>query len=806
MVVFCKHQWKYSFYYIFQDKRYIQHGELVDVSQLLQIQSIHEEIKLMNNKLVMVIDTVNELRRDFNDLRQDVNKSKQPCADDLYIFGDEEEYPEDVLGSQYPPTFVPSYPAPQPNAAATFYPSPPRGVQGTATVTYGAPPSQQSVIPLLPMRVPIDPTLAQNLAFYNSTLPFADPHQLPDFLRQTLPKPVLSQPSLPQVLPPAPVNVVITTSDTLPTGPPPVQPTLSVTIPAQHRLGTLPTPSNVTTPTSNPPHKFQIAMPASAMVPNIEKSPILANSEVVDSEDENEVGYDPMPDFAPIVPLPKEIAVKTGEENEDTLFENRAKLFRYVDKEWKERGVGIVKILKNKTTNKARLLMRRDQVHKICANHLLTSDMELTMMKNSDRALLWVANDFSEEIVQLEKFCIKFKTPEEALRFQDVFNDSKVKYGQSPTKPKVETEPEKKSSSEHSLKDDSAKINIGGFTFTDTPKLKLLEAKEKRSEEEEKQKDSQVAPSPFAAFSFQPQKSAHNENSSSSGVLKQPTLFAGLNSTQNKHFLFTENNASQFSVTPKVPNDNDWKPTLNSSDAVPISNSKEIKSILKEPVITDTIVNNSKLSSTKHVLFQDDSSTDQVPTLASLLSSSETPVLDFATLSKRNENETPAFTSDGSKSSGFVGAGSTVFGSTSNRTRNDSEGENAEEFVPNAEFKPVIPLPELVEVKSGEEGEEVLFNERAKLMRYDPDAKEWKERGLGQMKILKTFETGVSRFLMRREQVFKVCCNHRIIHSLELKVSSSSEKAWTWYAVDYADGEPKNELFAIRFKTVDLVS
>lgn len=782
----------------------MHHGELVDVSQLLQVQSIYDEIKQMNNKLVMVIDTMNELRRDFNDLRQDVNKSKQPCADDLYIFGDEEEYPEDVLGSQYPPTFVPSYPAaPQPTAATTFYPSPPRGVQGTSTVTYGAPTSaQQSVIPLLPMRVPIDPTLAQNLAFYNTTLPFADPHQLPDFLRQTLPKPVLSQPTLP----PAPVNVVITTSDTLPTGPPPIQPTLSVTIPAQHRLGTLPTTA---TPTSNPPHKFQIAMPASATVPNLEKSPILAASELADSEDDNDVGYDPMPDFAPIVPLPKEVAVKTGEENEDVLFENKAKLFRYVDKEWKERGIGIVKILKNKSTDKARLLMRRDQVHKICANHLLTSDMELTMMKNSDRALLWVANDFSEEVVQLEKFCIKFKTPEEALRFQDVFNDSKVKYGQSPSKSRVETEPEKKSSSvASSLKENTSKINVGGFTFTDTPKLKPLETKEKLREEEEKQKDSQVAPSPFASFSFQPQKSSNHDNSSSGGILKQPTLFSGLNSTQNKHFLFqTENGSLESTVTPKVPNENEWTLTSNASDESSINSSKEIKSILKEPVFTDTIlINNSKSPSTKHVLFQDDSSIDQVPTLVSLLSSPKTPVLDFAALSKINENKSPAFTPDSSKTSSFEGAGSTVFGNTLNRTRNDSEGENAEEFVPSVEFKPVIPLPELVEVKSGEEGEEVLFNERAKLMRYDPEAKEWKERGLGQMKILKTPETGVSRFLMRREQVFKVCCNHRIIPGLELKVSSSSDKAWTWYAVDYAEGEPKNELLAIRFKTVDLVS
>jgi hypothetical protein len=49
------------------------------------------------------------------------------------------------------------------------------------------------------------------------------------------PPPALSQHQQQSV---APVNVVITSSDTLPTSAPVNQPTLSVTIPPQHRLGT----------------------------------------------------------------------------------------------------------------------------------------------------------------------------------------------------------------------------------------------------------------------------------------------------------------------------------------------------------------------------------------------------------------------------------------------------------------------------------------------------------------------------------------------------------------------------------------
>ena len=51
----------------------------------------------------------------------------------------------------------------------------------------------------------------------------------------------------------------------------------------------------------------------------------------------------------------------------------RAKLFRFAGEndppEWKERGVGEVKLLRHKMSRNVRLLMRRDKTHKICANH-----------------------------------------------------------------------------------------------------------------------------------------------------------------------------------------------------------------------------------------------------------------------------------------------------------------------------------------------------------------------------------------------------------------------------------------------------
>ena len=54
--------------------------------------------------------------------------------------------------------------------------------------------------------------------------------------------------------------------------------------------------------------------------------------------------------------------VKTGEENEEILFEERCKLFRWDKDQWKERGLGTMKLLRHKSSAKARLVMRREQV------------------------------------------------------------------------------------------------------------------------------------------------------------------------------------------------------------------------------------------------------------------------------------------------------------------------------------------------------------------------------------------------------------------------------------------------------------
>jgi len=120
---------------------------------------------------------------------------------------------------------------------------------------------------------------------------------------------------------------------------------------------------------------------------------------------------------------------------------------------------------------------------------------------------------------------------------------------------------------------------------------------------------------------------------------------------------------------------------------------------------------------------------------------------------------------------------------------------------PDIYFEPLVNLPP-VEVKTLEENEEELLKLRAKLFRYDAteEPPEWKERGVGDVKILWNRVQNTCRVLMRRDKTLKICANHYILPRMELKPNCGSDRAWVWSTpLDYADEEAKPELLAIRF-------
>ena len=73
---------------------------------------------------------------------------------------------------------------------------------------------------------------------------------------------------------------------------------------------------------------------------------------------------------------------------------------------------------------------------------------------------------------------------------------------------------------------------------------------------------------------------------------------------------------------------------------------------------------------------------------------------------------------------------------------------------------PVVKLTKEVVTKTNEENEEQVFKMRAKLFKFDRDTREWKERGTGDVRLLKHQENQKTRLVMRRDKTLKVCANH----------------------------------------------
>ncbi|CAH0696613.1 unnamed protein product [Spodoptera exigua] len=133
------------------------------------------------------------------------------------------------------------------------------------------------------------------------------------------------------------------------------------------------------------------------------------------------------------------------------------------------------------------------------------------------------------------------------------------------------------------------------------------------------------------------------------------------------------------------------------------------------------------------------------------------------------------------------------------RRNSESEGGEAETPEHDPHFDPIVSLP-LVDVHTNEEEEEELVKIRARLYRYDTGDHEWKERGTGDIKLLRHKVNNTVRVVMRRDKTLKVCANHFITPDIRMNVHCGSDKAFNWSVfADFADETMKQELLAIKF-------
>ena len=113
---------------------------------------------------------------------------------------------------------------------------------------------------------------------------------------------------------------------------------------------------------------------------------------------------------------------------------------------------------------------------------------------------------------------------------------------------------------------------------------------------------------------------------------------------------------------------------------------------------------------------------------------------------------------------------------------------------------------------------------RAKLFKFDRDSREWKERGTGDVRLLKHKENSKTRLVMRRDKTLKVCANHYgmfvlaqkrqecmrtnemsiVVPDMKLSPNVGSDRSWVWNAAaDVSEGEPEAQTLAIRFANSD---
>lgn len=135
-----------------------------------------------------------------------------------------------------------------------------------------------------------------------------------------------------------------------------------------------------------------------------------------------------------------------------------------------------------------------------------------------------------------------------------------------------------------------------------------------------------------------------------------------------------------------------------------------------------------------------------------------------------------------------------------------------EEEESTATFEPVVKLQE-VEVKSGEEDEEVIYSQRSKLFIFGETLldkgtgkKTWRERGIGEARILRHVEHQRLRLLMRQEKTMRVIANHAIDPRIKLEANAGSDRSWVWSAFDFAEGDLVETVFALRFADTEIAN
>ncbi|KPM02475.1 hypothetical protein QR98_0008890, partial [Sarcoptes scabiei] len=386
----------------------------------------------------------------------------------------------------------------------------------------------------------------------------------------------------------------------------------------------------------------------------------------------------------PKVHLPDNYDHKTGEEDDEIIYQvDRAKLYIFVDGEYKERGVGCLKLLKNKQNQKFRLVMRRDLVYKVCLNFLLTNNLKFEM--RNDHNVSFQCIDHSDINSPEPLTCLlRISEKEKMKKLVELLRKFSASPNSSPNK-----------SANNGKIVENSKANI------------------QKAEKVVKEEDNDCE----LIFVNEPTP----EQKKLIETLKLPLSF----------FSFENRGPCKGCIGCKVDE---------------LSWNNLTRSVVEEE--SD---------------FKDSSIFTSLQNQFHSVESSEKRIDDIGTKGFSNENS-KSFISEKSKL-----------------------------------------LPQNYQHVTGEENEEVVYEySNAKLYRIADD--EYKERGVGPIKILKKPNKNDYRILMRRNVVLQVVCNHKLDPMLQFKKRLDRPQTCVWITKDYSEvAEGKVETFLLKLKNEKLM-
>jgi len=196
--------------------------------------------------------------------------------------------------------------------------------------------------------------------------------------------------------------------------------------PSAHLAATSAPPQDRNTDKPKSDIAFETCVPGNACeYPN--EAPFESCKEDCEEDVEEEVIS--VPGWSPSITLDVKTHLETGEENEQQMYCQRAKLLKFSQGSWNLCGLGHAKLLKNTTTGQARFVFRLEQTMKLMANHYLVDCLPYCRLQQngaSETCWVWAALDNALGPLKATQFGMKFESKQLAESFKDAFNKVKV--------------------------------------------------------------------------------------------------------------------------------------------------------------------------------------------------------------------------------------------------------------------------------------------------------------------------------------------------------------------------------------------